>query len=518
MDQMSGDNLSHFSETKAAQVGLKRSVDRSPKPNGHNQGLKMWQRQIKTTIGLILFLVIGCPCASSQDSVSSKNPDSVLGFWEQLGDGRLLRITEESVSIFHKTSSLIYRDEKASSKLLSSRYDRYEVSDDGNSLKGWRWDFGDRCEHQFYEEFHRIREISGAVETPQNDRRFDNPVFVFDVICQHFDEHFPHFARRGFDWKNRKQAARNMLKPDASQEELYAIVSQSLQGLGDSHTRLYWNDRQFKSGGAAVLRALDLAFEEQQQVESRGVFRGNWARKMKSSVEEHVAGKISFAANKRFRWAILKENIGYIENDLITAFSPNGTPRSQELAILERELDTMMEKLKGCRAILLDLSFNQGGYEPAAMMIAARFADQRRHVYTLSAEGMPPRPFFVAPRGRTQFTNPVFVLTSNSTVSCGETLTLMLKAFPHVRQLGEPTRGCLSSFLNKPIPNGFHLTLSNEVYENPEGIVAEGSGVQPDIQFAVFDPRRLEQSYPEAIQRSLNEVTKYLNQGKRPTP
>ena len=62
----------------------------------------------------------------------------------------------------------------------------------------------------------------------------------------------------------------------------------------------------------------------------------------------------------------------------LTAFSPSGTPRAEELPMLEAGMDSLIAKLADCDAIILDLSFNQGGYDPAAMMIAARFADKRR--------------------------------------------------------------------------------------------------------------------------------------------
>ena len=453
-----------------------------------------------------------CLEASAQRELAPNSlREELVGFWEQMGDGRILRIRNQQVSVFHKTNSSIYLDTKASAFPIEKHFARWSVSNDGSTLKTWRWDFDDRCESQFYEEYRRLGALpSSTIESPEKDERFQNPVFVFDLFCEHFDEHFPHFERRRFDWEKRKQQARAQLNRDDSPEKLYGVLCEMLRGLGDSHTRVYWNDRQFKSGSANVLAALESAFEDQSEIKSQGIFNSNWARKMKSTIQEHLSSEIAFAADGRFRWAILKGDIGYIENDLITAFSPNGTPRSKELAILERELDGMMDQLKECRAILLDLSFNQGGYEPAAMMIASRFADQRRHVYTQSARGQPPRKFFVAPRGKAQFTKPLFVLTSNSTVSCGETLTLMLKAFPHTVQIGEPTRGCLSSFLNKSFPHGFHLTLSNEIYESPGGTIAEGSGVQPDISFAVFEPERLNRSYPDAIARALLEISRSL--------
>ena len=299
------------------------------------------------------------------------------------------------------------------------------------------------------------------------------------IICAHFDNHFPHFERRAFDWQGRRQKYLSQIHDGFSDRQQYDLLCQMLEGLGDSHTRIYWHQENevFRSGQANVVRALDAAFARQSSVSEKAVFRGNWARSMKATIEPLLQTPLQTAANGRFRWGILEGDVGYLENDLINAFSSPGTSRAEEMELLESELDALIFALKDCKSILVDLSFNQGGYDPAAMMIASRFADRRRLAFlkTTGSDLETPQEFYVAPRGPLQFTKPVFVMTSQSTVSSGEILVLMLKAFPHVTHVGEPTRGCLSSFLNKWLPNGFHLTLSNEVYQTTSGEIPGGS-------------------------------------------
>ena len=84
----------------------------------------------------------------------------------------------------------------------------------------------------------------------------------------------------------------------------------------------------------------------------------------------------------------------------------------------------------------------------------------------------------------------------------------MLTSFPHVKQLGEATRGCLSSFLNKPIPLHSHLTMANEVYIGPDGDIWEGAGVQPDIVFDVFSEDDIFGSYPRALRKAVDIALK----------
>ena len=84
---------------------------------------------------------------------------------------------------------------------------------------------------------------------------------------------------------------------------------------------------------------------------------------------------------------------------------------------------------------------------------------------------------------------------------------MALKAFPHVQQVGEPTRGCLSAFLNKWIPNGFHfdtfesnLDIARREHRrrrrSPAGRTLPGCSRRNDI----FD------SYPKAMRRTIDLI------------
>ena len=336
-----------------------------------------------------------------------------------------------------------------------------------------------------------------------------------ELISQHFDEHYPFFDQRRFDWKTRKQALLAEVTQTSTDKELYTALCRALTDLGDSHTRIYWNKQEqpFKSGRTQVLSFLEEAFAAQTEVKSIPEFGGLWQRRMRQEVDLLlVAGSARYSANNRLRWGTFVGNIGYIENEFLTGFAPPGTDRRNEIEFLEKELDDVIARLADCDALILDLSYNAGGFDPAALTIASRFADKRRHVMSYQAPGIHRsqlRKCFVSPGGPTQFLKPVYVITSNSTVSAGETLTMALKAFPHVRHVGEPTRGCLSAFLNKWMPNDFHLTLSNEIWALPNGGIPEGKGLQPDLAIPVFTKDDFFGSYPKAI-RAVVELA--LNQ------
>jgi carboxyl-terminal processing protease len=299
-----------------------------------------------------------------------------------------------------------------------------------------------------------------------------------------------------------------MVTAQTSDAELYEVLTSMLSGLGDSHTRVYWKKKSelFRSGNAKIVDYLNEAFAKQSKFTDPGSFRGDWAAKQQSFVQTLAEAPLARAAGDKLRYGKLKGNVGYLEIGSLSGFGPSGSTREQQIEILEHEMDRIVEEFRDCAAVIIDLSFNQGGADLFGAVIASRFADRRRLALRTYAHGQTiaeARSLFIDPAGPRQFTRPTLVLTTNATVSAGETLVLMLRAFPHVTQIGEVTRGCLSSLLNKGMPNAFHLTLSNEYWLSATGRLYEGKGIPPEVELRVFDPEDLTNSYPRAVRRTL---------------
>jgi C-terminal processing protease CtpA/Prc len=79
---------------------------------------------------------------------------------------------------------------------------------------------------------------------------------------------------------------------------------------------------------------------------------------------------------------------------------------------------------------------------------------------------------------------------------------MAMKACPKLTTLGETTLGILSDNLYKRLPNGWEISLSNEVYEAPNGRVYEAIGIAPDVEALVFDPK----GFGVAVDRALDLI------------
>ncbi len=210
--------------------------------------------------------------------------------------------------------------------------------------------------------------------------------------------------------------------------------------------------------------------------------------------------------NEIIHWCELSPGIGYISVLRLFGFADTDEAKvaddiphdrrllgdfiDRDLKALNAALDQVFDDLQHVDGIILDLRINGGGFDRAGRAIAERFAQtpmigwQKR---PRIGDGFgPTQELWIAPAADHNFHKPVVALQSPLCLSAGEILTLCLEAVPTVTLMGQATTGMLSDNLNKPLPNGWELSLSSEVYESYEGICYEGVGVPPDHPLTVL--------------------------------
>ena len=79
------------------------------------------------------------------------------------------------------------------------------------------------------------------------------------------------------------------------------------------------------------------------------------------------------------------------------------------------------------------------------------------------------------------------LLTSGLTASAAEIFVLSLMNHPRVTRVGEPTSGILSDVMERHLPNGWMVTLSNELYRAVDGELYEDRGIPPHVDIRFLD-------------------------------
>jgi carboxyl-terminal processing protease len=107
---------------------------------------------------------------------------------------------------------------------------------------------------------------------------------------------------------------------------------------------------------------------------------------------------------------------------------------------------------------------------------------------------------------RARYLGPVYLVTSDVTVSAGEVFTLYMRALPNVTHVGATTRGALSDMIEKPLPNGWSLALACEIYRDPAGENYEVRGIPPKVPFEVFPLDDPIGEYPRRILALMDDI------------
>jgi carboxyl-terminal processing protease len=136
-----------------------------------------------------------------------------------------------------------------------------------------------------------------------------------------------------------------------------------------------------------------------------------------------LQGKGHQRANHRLFFGRVGD-IGYLNLLSMEGLSTLGL--RDDRSVLEGALDEAIAAFQGARAVIVDVNYNLGGYDSVSQYVAGRFADSRKLAYTKVAHGardVAPQPFHVEPSTRARYVGPVYLLTSDVTVSAGEIFT-----------------------------------------------------------------------------------------------
>jgi hypothetical protein len=314
--------------------------------------------------------------------------------------------------------------------------------------------------------FDRVDALPAACTGSGGQPTFD-PVSTFDAFAAHMAEQYAFFELRGVDWNSQVATSRARVGPATSPAALFTVMSDAVAPLNDWHTTIHTGAQTYSRGpGPNVAPHSQALFD---------FFQSHYMH----SATSHRVG------NDLIAYQTLPDGVGHVVIVGMMGFT-DGTapdPVAAEIAAAEVAVDQVLSALQDAPSIIVDVRLNGGGLDAVSLALANRFADQRRLVFTKHANRgdvvASERAFYIEPKGATRYHGKVTLLTSELTISAGETFVLAMRTLPNVTVMGDRTAGALSDALERTLPNGWQLTLSNEVYTAADGNSYEAVGVPP---------------------------------------
>ena len=397
--------------------------------------------------------------------VPPTDPQALKGIWRTNGEGLLVEIDNGTFQAYDLTSvsclptmgghvegnTFVFEDQSlimagiVDGKLVSASHERDTMGLSADRLVA-------------------LPEVCTSRSTHDSQ----DPAWNFEVLWHTFAEHYAFFELHQVDWQAQYETYRPLVTASTTQRDLFDILVDLVEPLSDPHVYI--------ARGAATRYSPDrpqLWVPMWPQIES--LLR-----------RSYLHGEVHQAGNAKLFYSMLEEDIGYLSILSMMGFAAEP---ENEREVLAEAMDRILLAFSDANALIIDVRTNPGGLDTNALLIASRFADQQRLVFsrqTRQGDGYTPlREFRVEPRGERQFTRPIVVLTSRATLSAGEILVMCMRAFPHVTVVGEATAGAHSIMLEKSLPNGWRFGFSNQVVFAHDGQVYEEVGIPPDVKVEV---------------------------------
>jgi len=282
----------------------------------------------------------------------------------------------------------------------------------------------------------------------------------FRQMWDKFDSHYGLFLVKNIDWNKVYNSHLPMAKAANTDAELFSVLSSAVRVLDDKHVNIYTNSPQLTDYNSG----LNGHIPAQEDFDFK-VVREKYLTEYHEETEDFVYGKLT-------------PEVGYIH---IESFHG-------EFSFYEKNMEKAITALASTKGIVFDIRNHKGGSDLVSKHIASRFASSKKLFMTSKKRNGPDHDqfeavinWYVEPTGTSQYTKPVILLTTSTTISAGETFTFAMRENANVTHMGTTTAGAFSDVIPHQLPNGWLITVGVGDYRGSDGKSYEGIGITPKI-------------------------------------
>lgn len=436
------------------------------------------------------------------------NP-AMVGYWKSVGGGYIIHASIDTVMLYSFTTNFCYKEKNDYAEGLLNTQARFRQIKDTLSIL--MTDYGDRSEIlQIKSDFVRISDLPKGTLTFAQMTAL-GPKKLFDLFIETMKENYAFSKERSLDWKSIREVYSKKINDNTSNDQLFRILGDIVTLTKDHHTKIISESGetlQYRGQKSADL--VTATFKQQHAIKDQNAYFDTFFKSNYNNISDSLLhGNGKKAVNGQIEWGSLNRSVGYIHIHAFTNFAPKKFSRKQQIDSLYTAMEEIINSLKDKDALIVDVSFNFGGYDAAFLAMAGFFTDKPTFVYTaqeyLNGRFSDESKVFVYPSGKIQYTKPVYLLTTDISRSAAEGFAMAMKALPQVKLVGTNTLGILSGMLGKSIGN-FYATSSNQRLLDPQGKFYEVTGVIPDINMDVFSKENIFGGHKDAVRKIVSMI------------
>ncbi|WP_199528838.1 S41 family peptidase [Pseudoalteromonas sp. bablab_jr010] len=323
---------------------------------------------------------------------------------------------------------------------------------------------------------------------------------VLKVVLDSFSYHYAFTKEKEINWNTLKSHWLKRVNNNTTPEELQQIIDEFLEHMGDGHAMLIDSSlnrliHHSPRKSASEKRLQEYLAKNSEFSDISQVYRyiyGRWIRNIESY----------FHTNKPAK---------YLADNFLIAKLKGGASYFRIESFDEHETQQVMQKVtqhfNRSKGVIIDLRDSSGGSDLVALKMMSYLIAKPLRIGAKSFKtptGMSEKKdIFVSPANVKPFVGKIIVITSHLTPSAAELFLIALKARDNVTFIGENSYGALSDALVKALPNGWGITLSNELYTDIEGQSYEFVGVPVEHVFEFPNIKDIESNKDSALEHAI---------------
>jgi hypothetical protein len=325
----------------------------------------------------------------------------------------------------------------------------------------------------------------------------------FTALTDLYGKHYPFFKDLSLNWDAHVHSLEQQAGNADSDEDLALLLSTLVAPTLDGHGSVETPFGPIETAEPA--EAFTRLYQE-WETSGSGSFETYFATITNQFFNQSFDRYLTNVSTQggMFVWGDLSEDTGYL---FLNAMLLNeDEPLAMQVDQVEQIMANFIQDFASKSKVVIDLRINPGGTDWISHTIARFFGDQPRFGYAkhnqTSSGPTAFRTTWVDPRPEA-FQGQVILLTSSFTASAAEVFVHMMKGLDQVMILGEPTFGGISDALEKTLPNGWSVTLSNERYVDAEGQCYEFIGHPVDMHLPFNTLQERQQGTDAALEAVL---------------
>lgn len=424
----------------------------------------------KLLLALIVITTISCKNSEKQKILITKA--ELNGFFEQQGEGQIIQINDSLVTSFYSSSFNCFPEWKISRDYFNTQTPTIKVIDENTFTN-----------QEGYTVFtYKKLKTKPTSCTELTEEQINSNTYNFETLWHTFNDQYAFFEERNIDWSALKSKYQSQFTDQTPPFEFYLLLEKMVLELNDEHS-----DFEVPEEYDEQWHKLN---QKQDTTDYRDLAKDKFLKNFVAEVQKYNGGQIA--------WGSIGKNLAYIQlngMDGLADYQPANAneywEKAEESDDYEKDLMNgthkiaakIVNEIQNKEACIIDLRFNDGGYDWIGLAFMSHFIDKKYDVFKKKIrfkDNYSEYQVIDIEPSNPAYLKSVYILTSPFTVSAAETTTIATMSFPNFKRVGSNTNGALSDILYKELPNGWTYWLSNEVYETMDGKLFETIGIPAD--------------------------------------